>query len=143
MYQLWECLDPETQTQLVHKGLTMEMNIQILLTNVKDLVLEKRNNLIHRYKFKKMSQIKDKTINKSIARLKDKAELCNFQINLECDCGETIPVSYRDSQILDQLIIGIQEKEWKEKLITIGNNLKLNKAIQVVESLQTGKLSMS
>ena len=44
---------------------------------------------------------------------------------------------------MDQLIIGIQEKEWKEKLIAMGNNLELNKAIKVVESLETGKLSMN
>ena len=78
--QFWACIEEKTQTELVHKGFTHEKSVDVLVNEVKKLVLETRNNLVHRFEFTNMEQHKDETVNRYVARLKGKAELSPSQI---------------------------------------------------------------
>ena len=82
--QFWACLDIQTETELVHKGLAREKDLQILINEVKDLVLEKRNKLVQRYEFSHVKQEKDEKVSKYLATLQGKAELCQFSSNSKC-----------------------------------------------------------
>ena len=76
--QFWACLDNQTETELVHKGLAKEKDVNTLIKEVKNLVLEKRNKLVQRFKFAQLKQHKDESVDRFVTRIKGKAELGEF-----------------------------------------------------------------
>ena len=70
-----------------------------------------------------------------VAWVQGKAELCEF--SKPCDCGSGI--SYLEDMVLGQVLIGLQNEEWLEKCLTMGESLDLSKLVKVLEGLEAGK----
>ena len=143
--QFWACLDIQTETEIVHKGLAKEKDLQILINEVKDLVLEKRNKLVQQYEFSHIKQEKDEKVSKYLAKLQGRAELCQFSSRAKCPCGcdYSFDHSYKEELVLDQFIKGLKEKDWTEKLIAWGDKLTLAKAVNQIEGLEVGKTTVA
>ena len=143
--QFWACLDVQTETELVHKGLAKEKDLQILINEVKDVVLENRNKHVQRYEFSHIKQEKDEKVSKYLAKLQGKAKLCKFSLRAKCPCGcyYSFDHSYKEELVLDQFIKGLKEKDWTEKLIACGDKLTLAKAVNQIEGLEVGKTTVA
>ena len=74
--------------------------------------------------------------------MKLSTELCSFTKIKKCTCDEDVEVSSKEDMVLDQLFRGLQENDWKEKLIAVGDKLTLEKAVKLVEGLEIGKSSV-
>jgi hypothetical protein len=87
----------------------------------------KSNPVFSRYKFHNEKQ-GNSTIERFITRLKTLANDCAFH------------AGYRDDVIRDQIVIGITSEKVREKLITEGEALTLEKAVRISQSHEYAQL---
>ena len=108
------------------------------MSAVKDLVCEKRNIVAARVEFSNLSQYMDENAKKYVARLKGKAETCEFVAISEK--AWKCKVSYKESEVLNQFIKGLGNSEWQERLISLGPKLTLQKVVENVSNLEMAKI---
>ena len=77
-----------------------------------------------RLQLAEMSQGESESVKDYVCRLKAKANNCNFSANI------------KDEQIVFQLIKGNKWSEARRKLISKGNDFKLNDAIAIAQNFQ-------
>lgn len=75
---------------------------------------------VHRQAFFRMKQDIGEPINKFMARLKAQANLCNFKVEVPCVHMPTEGkhlVSFSEAMLSHQLVSGLADEEWKEKML--------------------------
>ena len=89
-----------------------------------DHLVGTQNKWVMRLELAEMSQDESESVEVYVCRLKAKANKCNFSANI------------KDEQIVFQLIKGIKWSDARRKLISKGNDLKLNDAIEIAQNFQ-------
>ena len=74
-----------------------------LLKRIKDAAVSAKHPLVHRLEFHQITQKDNESMTQYMARIKAKADLCQFKSTCSCD----IVVSYKDDMVATQAINGL------------------------------------
>ena len=97
-----------------------------LLEAIQKVSVESVHEEVHRQSFFQIKQDIGEPINKFVARLKAKANLCNFKVEINCAHEPTTgkhTVSFSEAMLGHQLISGLADEEWKAKLLSEADTL--------------------
>ena len=110
--QLVACCSPELATGLsrVTGGRHFELDEQMLLTNMKNLVVRFENLAVHVQSFLAMSQQPDEGVRHFLSRPRGTATHCEFKVHCTC----SLEVCYADSIIRFKLVASQADEEIKE-----------------------------
>ena len=133
---MYECSDVEAEEKLIKAGKDLVEDEDALMKELEDLLVKKTNQMVKRIKFREMKQQKLEDIKEMLIKLKSIAKGCDFTV--ECECKKR--VDYSDKEILDQLVVGMKDKEHQERVLT-HEKLDLEKTVSLIESLEAGKRS--
>ena len=89
-----------------------------LLEKIKSAAVISKNTSVHRKEFYSIKQSPGEPINLFVAKLKAKAENCNFTIKCTSDACDHKSNSYSESMIADQMTAGILDKDIQEELLS-------------------------
>ena len=84
-----------------------------LLAKIKDAAVSAKHPLVHRLEFHQITQSQGETMTQYIARIKAKADLCQFKSTCACD---TV-VSYKDDMVATQAINGLTNPQFQTRII--------------------------
>ena len=116
--QLVACCSPELATGLsrVTGGKHFDLSEQMLLTNMKNLVVRFENPAVHVQSFLAMSQQPGEGVRHFLSRLRGTATHCEFKVHCTCN----LEVCYADSIIRFKLVAGLADEEIKEDVLAAG-----------------------
>lgn len=107
-----------------------------LLCYIKDIAVERKNISVHRQEFYGMQQLRDEPIRLFVGRLQSKASHCNFKI--KCSCENDL--SYAESIVADQLIVGLYNKETQGEVLAKHSTLtKMKLKFEYISAIEQGQ----
>ena len=82
-----------------------------------------------------MSQKRDETFRAFVARVRGKAEICDYTTENTCDCGNNNTVDFTDIILRDILISGIYDTDIRRKILGVTDiiNKPINDIVTLVE----------
>ena len=115
-----------------------------LLKQIKSAAVISKNTSVHRKEFYSIRQSPGESVKLFVARLKAKAEHCDFKVKCgSADCDNQSN-SYVESMIADQMTVGLHDKDIQEELLARDKELKtFTDRFNLVESYEKGKLAKS
>ena len=84
-----------------------------LLNRIKDAAVSAKHPLVHRLEFHQITQKDNESMTQYMARIKAKADLCQFKSTCSCD----IVVSYKDDMVATQAINGLTNPQFQTRII--------------------------
>ena len=110
-----------------------------LLERIKSSAVVGKNQSVHRKEFYEYQQAPDEPINRYVAKLRSKAERCNF--TQECSAAECGQVnSYADQMVRDQMTCGLHHKDIQQEVFAKDKQLKTFKdTYDLIEAYELGK----
>ena len=139
MNQLYACMSTEVDEKLFRNNLMEESREDDLFNKLEPLIVEKKSILVKRVQFRDLSQRVGEPIMDFVGRLKSAAALCNFRVKDVCNCQEEVEISYEESEIKYQLLKGIADKDFQEKIFLHGDHVTLTKTIELLDALEKAK----
>ena len=113
-----------------------------LLEKIKSSAVIGKNQAVHRKEFYSLRQSPGEHINFFVARLRAKAEHCNFILKCSNGACENQSNSYADAMIIDQITTGILDKDIQEELLAKDKTLKtFQERYDLIEAYELGKLA--
>ena len=99
-----------------------------LLGAIHKVAVESVHEEVHRQNFFRMKQDIGEPIKKFMARLKAKANMCNFKVDIPCahmpaESAGMHLVSFSEAMLCHQLVSGLVDEEWKEKMLSEADTL--------------------
>ena len=93
-----------------------------LLEAIHKVAVESVHEEVHRQTFFRMKQDIGEPIKKFMARLKAQANMCNFKVEIPCahmpaESEGMHLVSFSEAMLSHQLVSGLVDEEWKEKML--------------------------
>ena len=110
-----------------------------LLEKIKATAVVGKNESVHRKEFYEYQQAPDEPINRFVAKLRSKAERCNF--TQACSATECEQVnSYADQMVRDQMICGLYHKDIQQEVFAKDKQLSTFKeTYALIEAYELGK----
>ena len=105
--QLWECLEPEVEVALIHKGVDKLSNIEEILKKIEKKVCDRVSIVSTRLQFSNITQYKDERAEDFEGGPQGQAEICQFVVKGKCedeDCRSNVTLSYKDEMVLHQFL---------------------------------------
>ena len=139
--QLWEAMEESVEIQLIHKGFAKERDLQKLISQVKTHVCKLQSKISARLKFSKLQQRADEPASKWETRLQGEAEHCGFWVEGKCDdCDSKVTLSYKESEVLNQLLVGLHESDWRVKLLQMDDKaMTVEKIVKILSKFESGR----
>ena len=114
-----------------------------LLCYIKEIAVESKNISVHRQEFYGMEQSRDEPIRLFMGRLQSKASHCDFKIKCTCQTD----LSYAESMVSDQLVVGLYDKETQGEVLAKHSTLTTLKLkfeyLSAIEQGQQAKRSLN
>ena len=88
-----------------------------LLLKIKQTAVIRKNKAVHRKEFYEIVQAPDEQLNRFVAKLKAKAERCNFTMT----CTQVI--NYGEKMLKDQMTTGLYDKDVQQEVIAKDKSL--------------------
>ena len=115
-----------------------------LLEKIKSAAVISKKMSVHRKEFYSIKQSPGEPINLFVAKLKAKAENCNFTIKCTSGACDHKSNSYSESMIADQMTAGILNKDIQEELLSTDKELTTFQArYDLIIAYELGKLAKS
>ena len=114
-----------------------------LLEKIKETAVIGKNKAVHRKEFYEIIQAPDEQLKLFVAKLKAKAERCNF--TMECTAaGCTEVLNYGEQMIKDQMTTGLYDKDVQQEVLAKDKTLTtLELVYNHVEAYEQGKRAKS
>ena len=134
--QLVACCSPELATSLsrVTGGKHFDLTEQLLLTDMKNLVVRFENPAVYVQNFLAMFQQPDEGVRHFLSRLRGTATHCDFTVRCSC----SLDVCYADNVIRYKLVAGLSDEEIKENVLAAGDQT-LEATVKLIESKEGAK----
>ena len=95
-----------------------------------------KNPAVHRQEFYSLSQCPNEPLQQYVAKLQAKATHCNFSTT--CECTKT--VSYAEAMVMDQMLIGLHDKDIQGEVLAKDSQLKtFNDQYDYIHAFEEGK----
>lgn len=112
-----------------------------LLGFIKAIAVQGRNTAVHRQEFYSLRQDDGQSGSAFVTQLKGKAAQCSFAVPCP-HCSR--PVSYQDSMVADQMIVGARDSDIQCELMARDSSLTtFSEKYQLFQSLEKGKVATS
>jgi hypothetical protein len=115
-----------------------------LVAQIKTLAVKGKNKAVHRQEFYSMHQEPGQPIQAFVAKLRSKAEHCQF--TLECtnaDCSHQSN-SYAESMVADQMVVGCCDKDIQGEILAKDAQLvRYQEKFDLIQALEEGKRAKS
>ena len=112
-----------------------------LLKQIKVAAVVGKNTAVHRKEFHAILQAPGETINAFVAKLKSKAERCNFKIECAADACRQVN-SYAEAMVSDQMVAGLYDKEIQQDVLAKGKDLPTFDArYNFIEAQELGRVA--
>lgn len=110
-----------------------------LLEKIKSAAVIGKNKAVHRKEFYEIQQAPDEPIHRLVAKLRAKAERCNFtQRCSAAECGQMN--SYADEMVCDQMTYGLYDKDIQQEVLAKDKTLaNFEETYALVEAYELGK----
>ena len=110
-----------------------------LLEKIKSAAVIGKNKAVHRKEFYEIQQAPDEPINRFVAKLRAKAERCNFtQKCSAAGCGQIN--SYADEMVCDQMTYGLYDKDIQQEVLAKDKTLEsFEDSYALIEAYELGK----
>ena len=95
-----------------------------LLAKIRSVAVSTLHKEVHRQVFKDIVQIEGESYTQYMARLRSKAQLCEFSASTKCVCGNDVSVNYADDAIAAQLIAGVTNTTHQSKVLAEASTRK-------------------
>ena len=114
-----------------------------LLQKIRETAVIGKNKAVHRKEFYEIVQAPDEQLNRYVAKLKAKAERCNF--TMKCtgnDCTEVL--NYGEEMLKDQMTTGLYDKDVQQEVLAKDKDLTtFQQVYSHVEAYEQGKRAKS
>ena len=114
-----------------------------LLLKIKQTAVIGKNKAVHRKEFYEIVQAPDEQLNRFVAKLKAKAERCNFTMQCSgADCDQVI--NYGNEMLKDQMTTGLYDKDVQQEVLARDKELTtFDEVYTHVEAYEQGKRAKS
>ena len=114
-----------------------------LLLKIKQTAVIGKNKAVHRKEFYEIVQAPDEQLNRFVAKLKAKAERCNFTMICSRE-GCTQVNNYGEEMLKDQMTTGLYDKDVQQEVLAKDKELTtFNEVYTHVEAYEQGKRAKS
>lgn len=136
VHQLWAACTNSLQKQLHYGGSAKCATVTQLMSAIKRLAVNRRNNLVNIVEFQRMGQHKEENIMSYVTRLNGQADVCDMFV--ACP-GCSTNVSYKENMIMTQFIRGLNDTTIQGKIMetaatTEGQKMTMTKAIKITKA---------
>ena len=116
------------------------LNEESLLSSIKSLAVKGKNMAVHRQEFYAMRQASGQPVQQFLAKLKAKAEHCQFHVKCSSSlCNNTVN-SYAIPMITDQLIVGLVDTDIQGEVLAKHSQLKtFDQTFELIQAIEDGK----
>ena len=114
-----------------------------LLEKIRSVAVIGKNKAVHRKEFYEIHQAPDEPINRFVAKLRSKAERCNFtQKCSKNDCDQSN--NYGDEMVKDQMVCGLYDKDIQQEVLAKDKQLStFEETYSLIEAYELGKQAKS
>ena len=112
-----------------------------LLKNIKSAAVIGKNTSVHRKEFYSIMQSQGEPVNLFVAKLRSKAEHCNFKVTcVGSECNEIN--SYAEAMVSDQMVAGLYDKDIQQDVLAKGKELRsFQDRYNLIEAQELGRLA--
>ena len=111
-------------------------NEDALLKYIKQVAVKGKNPAVHRQEFYALRQCPEEPIQQFVAKLQSKASHCAF--TTKCACNKQ--VSYGEPMVMDQMIVGLYDKDIQGEILAKDSQLKTyQQRYDFIHALEEGK----
>jgi hypothetical protein len=116
------------------------LNEDQLLEKIKTLAIKGKNKAVHRQEFYAMSQAPGQPIQAFIAKLRSKAEHCQFTFKCVSAACNRQTNSYAESMVADQMVVGCCDKDIQGEILAKDAQLTtFQEKFDLIQALEEGK----
>ena len=110
-----------------------------LLEKIRSVAVIGKNKAVHRKEFYEIHQAPDEPVNRFVAKLRAKAERCNFtQPCSNNDCEQLN--NYGDEMVKDQMVCGLHDKDIQQEVLAKDKQLStFDETYSLIEAYELGK----
>ena len=114
-----------------------------LLEKIRSVAVVGKNKAVHRKEFYEIHQAPDEPVNRFVAKLRAKADRCNFtQTCCKTDCEQVN--NYGDEMVKDQMVCGLYDKDIQQEVLAKDKQLSnFDETYSLIEAYELGKQAKS
>ena len=145
-HHLFQCADAALGDSLLKTDPDIiKKDIDTLLSTMKKLAVIPIATGIIRSELLEMKQLRDETFRKFASRVRGKAETCEYETSVVCQCRRVNSVDFTDHIMRDVLLAGIYDADIRREMYGIDKVLKqpINDVISIVEKKEMARDALS
>ena len=120
--QLFQCASESLGDLLLKSDPTITArSTKDVLTAMRSIAVIPVARGVSRAELAQMSQSSDEPIRTFAARVRGKAETCEFTTTATCECGKTITVDYTSETVRDVILAGINDNDIRREALSARN----------------------
>ena len=108
-----------------------------LIADIRRLAVGAHNNLVNILRLRSLEQDRDESGRSFLVRLKGLGAGCKFSV--ECSCEPSTSVSFADKEILHCFVKGLADKDIREQVLGMVEEMDLETTVKYVEAKESVK----
>ena len=129
----------KTLFDFVGSSTLAKLSEQQLLEKIKSAAVIGKNRAVHRKEFHEIQQEPDEPVNRLVAKLRAKAERCNFTLKCSAIGCQQIN-SYAEEMVNDQMTYGLYDKDIQQEVLARDKTLEnFEETYELIEAYELGK----
>ena len=144
--QLFQCAEQELADLLLKSNPDVtSRQVEAVLEAMRVLAVIPVARGVVRAEFMQMKQKNDENFRLFAARVRGKAETCDYKVVSSCVCGEQVTVNYTEEEIRDVLLAGISDSDIRREALSAEGlqNRTVNDIISFVEGREMATKAIS
>ena len=144
--QLFQCTSEQLGDILLKSDPKLMMRTEEeVLKQMESIAVIKVSICVTRTDLMRITQENDEVFRTFAARVRGKAETCDFKVHIECECGKSIRAEYTEEVIRDVLLAGISDIDIRREVLGMEGVHKktVNDIISLVESCKISRHATS
>ena len=144
--ELLACCDDDLRSNLFRANNIIQVSNEIeILEAIKTFAVKSESFVVAQVNHLKMRQGRDEPIRKYAARLKGQASICEYNTEVQCECGRKPTVNYGDKVMRQIIAANIEDSEIQKDLLSALNNrenqMTVEQVINFIEARENGRES--